>query len=77
MYVLESQDKHFLFNDYDYIKSDLDDGYSINTTSIKSDAKKYTLEDGEKMARRIKNAYGKIFRVLRNVWIRQRNKTAY
>lgn len=65
MYVLESQDKHFLFNDYDYIKSDLDDGYSINTTSIKSDAKKYTLEDGEKMARRIKNAYGKIFRVLK------------
>lgn len=65
MYVLESQDKHFLFKDYDYIKGDLDDGYSITVTSIKSEAKRYSLEDAEKMAKRIKNAYGQIFRVLK------------
>lgn len=64
MYVLESQDKHFLFKDYDYIKRDLDDGYSITVTSIKSEAKRYSLEDAEKMARRIKNAYGQVFKVL-------------
>lgn len=64
MYVLESQDKHFLFKDYDYIKRDLDDGYSITVTSIKSEAKRYSLEDAEKMARRIKNAHGQVFRVL-------------
>lgn len=65
MYVLESQDKHFLFKDYDYIKSDLDDGYSITVTSIKSEAKRYSLEEAEKMAKRTKNAYGQIFRVLK------------
>lgn len=64
MYVLESQDKHFLFKDYDYIKRDLDDGYSTTVTSIKSEAKRYSLEDAEKMARRIKNAYGQVFKVL-------------
>lgn len=64
MYVLESQYKHFLFKDYDYIKRDLDDGYSITVTSIKSEAKRYSLEDAEKMARRIKNAYGQVFKVL-------------
>ncbi len=64
MYVLESQDKHFLFKDYDYIKRDLDEGYSITVTSIKSEAKRYSLEDAEKMARRIKNAYGQVFKVL-------------
>lgn len=64
MYVLESQDKHFLFKDYDYIKRDLDDGYSITVTSIKPEAKRYSLEDAEKMARRIKNAYGQVFKVL-------------
>lgn len=64
MYVLESQDKHFLFKDYDYIKRDLDDGYSVTVTSIKSEAKRYSLEYAEKMARRIKNAYGQVFKVL-------------
>lgn len=64
MYVLESQDKHFLFKDYDYIKSDLDDGYSTTVTPIKSKAKRYSFEDAEKMARRIKNAYGQVFKVL-------------
>ena len=64
MYVLESQDYHFLFKDYDYIKRDLDEGYSITVTSIKSEAKRYSLEDAEKMARRIKNAYGQVFKVL-------------
>lgn len=65
MYVLESQDKHFLFKDYDYVKSDLEDGYSITVTSIKSEAKRYSLEEAEKMAKRTKNAYGQIFRVLK------------
>ena len=64
MYVLESQDKHFLFKDYDYIKRDLDDGYSITVTSIKSEAKRYSLEYAEEMARRIKNTYGQAFKVL-------------
>ena len=60
MYVLESQDKtFFLFQKtMTYIKRDLDDGYSITVTSIKSEAKRYSLEYAEKMARRIKNAYG-------------------
>lgn len=64
MYVLESQDKHFLFKDYDYIKRDLDEGYSITVTSIKSEAKRYSFEEAEKMAKRIKNAYGQVFKVL-------------
>lgn len=64
MYVLESQYKHFLFKDYDYIKSDLDDGYSTTVTPIKSKAKRYSFEGAEKMANRIKNAHGQVFRVL-------------
>lgn len=64
MYVLESQYKHFLFKDYDYIKSDLDDGYSTTVTPIKSKAKRYSFEDAEKMANRIKNAHRQVFRVL-------------